>query len=31
MNHVTEVICIVALIAITAFAACVGMTHGDGE
>ena len=31
MTHVTEVICIVALIAITAFAACVGFTHGDGE
>ena len=31
MNHVTEVIYIVALIAISAFAACIGFTHGDGE
>lgn len=31
MNHVQEIAAIVALIAISAFAACVGFTFGDGE
>ena len=31
MNHVQEVIFIVVLIAVSALAACIGMTHGDGE